>query len=43
VRQLDQPVRDLSRTPLFQASFVLLGAAPFAALELPGVLERARA
>ncbi|HEX5753854.1 MAG TPA: amino acid adenylation domain-containing protein [Archangium sp.] len=32
-----QPVRDLSRTPLFQASFVLQGAAPFAALELPGV------
>ena len=32
-----QPGRDLSRTPLFQASFVLQGAAPFAALELPGV------
>ncbi|WP_375773024.1 amino acid adenylation domain-containing protein [Archangium gephyra] len=32
-----QPVRDLSRTPLFQASFVFQGAAPFAALELPGV------
>ncbi|WP_052519231.1 amino acid adenylation domain-containing protein [Archangium violaceum] len=32
-----QPVRDSSRTPLFQASFALQGAAPFAALELPGV------
>ncbi|MFE8599731.1 amino acid adenylation domain-containing protein [Archangium violaceum] len=32
-----QPVRDLSRTPLFQASFVLQGSAPFAALELPGM------
>ncbi|HYO68075.1 MAG TPA: amino acid adenylation domain-containing protein, partial [Archangium sp.] len=36
-----QPARDLSRTPLFQASFALQTAAPFAALTLPGVAVEA--
>ncbi|PTL75058.1 non-ribosomal peptide synthetase [Vitiosangium sp. GDMCC 1.1324] len=32
-----QPVRDLSRSPLFQVMFVLQGVMPYAALDLPGV------
>ncbi|WNG46585.1 amino acid adenylation domain-containing protein [Archangium minus] len=32
-----QPVRDLSRSPLFQVFFVQQGSVPCAALELPGV------
>ncbi|WNG56955.1 amino acid adenylation domain-containing protein [Archangium gephyra] len=36
-----QPARDLSRPPLFQASFTLQSAAPFSALTLPGVAVKA--